>query len=45
MIDSKSAVAKSSLYDPATDTTTINNGGYTWRLKGNHTNMMVEAKP
>jgi hypothetical protein len=43
--DSKSAVAKSSVYDPATDTTTITKDGFTWRVKGNYTNTMMEAKP
>jgi hypothetical protein len=36
---------KSSVYDPATDTTTVKNGGYTWYLKGNQTNVMLEARP
>ena len=39
------AVTKSSIYDPATDTTTIKNGGYEWRLKGNQSNVMMEARP
>jgi hypothetical protein len=43
--DSKSAVATSSVYDPATDTTTFTKDGFTWRLKGNSTNLMVEARP
>ena len=42
---SPAATTKSSVYDPATDTTTIKNGGYSWYLKGNHTNMMLEARP
>ena len=42
---SPAATAKSSVYDPATDTTTIKNGVYTWYLKGNQTNLMLEARP
>jgi hypothetical protein len=42
---SSAAATKSSVYDPATDTTTIKNGGDTWFLKGNHTNMMLEPRP
>jgi len=41
---SPAATTKSSVYDPTTDTTTIKNGGYEWRLKGNQTNMMIEAR-
>jgi hypothetical protein len=43
--DSRPAVASSSVYDPASDTTTVSNGGFTWRLKGNYTNATVEARP
>jgi hypothetical protein len=42
---SPAATTKSSVYDPATDTTTIKNGGNTWYVKGNQTNLMLEAKP
>ena len=41
---SPAATTKSSVYDPATDTTTIKNGGFEWRLKGNQTNMMIRAR-
>ena len=42
---SSATASRSQVYDPATDTTTIKNGGYTWFVKGNQTNMMFEAKP
>ena len=31
-------------YDPATDVTTIEKGGYTWFLKGNVTNLVLTPK-
>lgn len=38
---SNNAAGQQSSYDPTTDTTTIENQGYTWRLKGNVTNVMM----
>jgi hypothetical protein len=35
---------RSAIYDPTNGWTTISNQGYTWRLKGNQTNMMIYPK-
>ena len=45
MSTSPAAATKSSVYDSAKDTTTIKNGGYSWYLKGNQTNVLFEPRP